>query len=158
MQKILLEDEYINSYIEEYISIYLDINILVLDLVKKTKYFIKEFNKYKLTIILFKFDEIYEPLLNESDINYFSDSNYILDIYKNYLNSDNDLKVILNINNNKPVENIKKLKSIKNYNLVDLQDLCNQNNISIYEIINNKQKAKKKNELYEELKNYYDKN
>ena len=153
MQRILLEDLDIDDNIEKYIGTYLNINILIFDLVNKKKYFQNDFKKNKLTIILFKINNIYEPLLNENDKNYFTDYNYVEFLYKSFLNSQKDLKIILNIKKNSCENKVKIIKSISNYKLKDLQELCKDSNIDIYAQDGKKSKLKK--DLYTELKKSY---
>lgn len=154
MQRMLLDDEK-NEYIEKLICIYLDINILVMDMIKKEIYYINDCDKTKISIVLFKFNDLYEPLLKETDKSYITDYVIMRKIYSDNIKNSNNLKTILKINqipNIKISENLKKpiLKSIKMYKLKDLQEICTKNNI----VLNQKDSVKKKlkSELYDELK------
>merc|ERR1711934_547227 len=63
LQNILLEKNDINSHIEKYLTKYFNINIMIIDLINELNYYICEYNSDILTIILFKINDNYEPIL-----------------------------------------------------------------------------------------------
>jgi len=83
-QKILFDEININSHIEMYISYYLNINILIIDLDNSNIYFLCNYDKNIITIIIFKKDNYYNPLLNENKQSIFCDEIIIGKLFKKF--------------------------------------------------------------------------
>lgn len=126
-------------------SDYLNQNICIINLDNNTYNYIKSFdNKKKEFLLIVKKTNIYYPILNIDNDHFLNEP--IFDNIKN-----NFVKEIIEEKYLERKETRLKLKAITHYKLSDLQELCNEKNINIKKNINNKEKNKTKQELYNEL-------
>lgn len=151
----LINNELCDENIYKYISYYLELNIIIIN--NDTYRCVNPYDSMINTIILLenkitRFIPIY-VLYNGDICNIFDDA-LIKNILQNYkLNS----KIIFNNKTTVTDEELKEINKFKNYKLQELHDLCKIYKINIYNDSNNKlnenKKYKKKQDLFEELKN-----
>jgi len=173
-KKQSMEDNIENNLFENaelhYLSDYYSINLIVLDYYKFTYYTGNNYNEDNNNIIIIKYNDIYLPMIhifgetpsnliykciiNKLKINNLttiSDTNDTNDtIDTNDSNDDNDINNILekeNAYHDSVSSNSQKLKALSAYKLIDLQELCNERDISL--LTNGKKKTKK--QLYDSL-------
>ena len=160
-KKQSMEDNIENNLFENaelhYLSDYYSINLIVLDYYKFTYYTGGNYNDNNNNIIIVKYNDIYLPMIhifgetpsnliykciiNKLKINNLTHQSY----EKNVVDKDDCLKhEELLVKSN---ENLK-LKALSSYKLIDLQDLSNENNISL---LNDNGKNKTKKQLYDSL-------
>ena len=167
----LINNELCDENIYKYISYYLELNIIIIN--NDTYRCVNPYDSMINSIILVenkitRFTPIY--VLYNGDICNICDDILIKNILQNYkLNN----KIIFNNKTTVTDEELKQINKFKNYKLQELQDLCEIYNINIYndsnnkqnkiqnenniqyknEILNENKKYKKKQYLFEELKN-----
>jgi len=126
-------------------SDYFNKNVCIINLDKNTYQYIKSYNNQnKEFFLIIKENDLYCPILNIENNNVLNESVFD-NIKKNFV------KEIIEEKYLERNENRIKLKAITNYKLSDLQEICNQKNITITKIVNDKEKNKTKLELYNEL-------
>ena len=146
----LINNELCDENIYKYVSYYLELNILIFK--ENTYRFVNSYDKNINTIILveknkLKFIPIYITDNQNKLYNMYDD--IIIDnlILKFELNK----KIIFNNKNEVYEEDLKQINKLKNSKLTELHELCIIYDIDIKE--NNKEKLKKKINIFEELKN-----
>ena len=162
-KKQSMEDNIENNLFENaelhYISDYYSINLIVLDYYKFTYYTGGNYNEDNNNIIIVKYNDIYLPLIH---IFGESPSNLIYKCIINKLKINNltqnlsEEKLVVEEDSSKEKdilvksdEKIKfKLKALSSYKLIDLQNMCNEKEISL---LNNNGKNKTKKQLYDSL-------
>ena len=127
-------------------SDFLNKNICIIDLEKNIYNYIKTFDNSKTDFVLIiKEKNNYHPIMN-IDNNHVLDNTIFEKITTHFVKQEVEEKYL------ERKENNIKLKAISNYKLPELQKLCKEKNINIKKSVNEKEKNKTKQELFNELK------
>ena len=126
--------------IQKYIGYYINLNIIIINDLKYR--YINEYDNNKNSIILLEKKKLYYQiyLIKNNNFNNIFTNKKILEIIKNF-NLDN--RLIFNNDIKLTEKKFKKINNLKNSNLKNLQNICNDYNICIYKYIDTRKLLKK---------------